>query len=82
MDLGLNSDSIRYEVALDVLGSVRRPIADAIRLELQKVSPSEAFVKYCRGRLVAIDALQDELTPGDVGLVQNILDKEFRSSWL
>jgi hypothetical protein len=73
IDLGINSDSISYEVALDVLGQSRQPFMTAIREEEAKATPSRPFVRYCEARLRAIDELQDELEPSDRDTIERIL---------
>jgi hypothetical protein len=73
IDLGVNSDSINYEVALEVLGQSRQPFMAAIREEQAKVTPSQPFIRYCEARLRAIDDLQDELEPSDHDTVDRIL---------
>ena len=41
LDLGINSSSISYEVALEVLGQSRQPFMQAIHEEKQKPAPSQ-----------------------------------------
>ena len=65
LTLGINGDSINYEVALEVLGQSRQPFMQAIHLERQQPMPSQAFIKFCQARLSAIDDLQEELQPTD-----------------
>ena len=76
IDLGINSDSINYEVALEVLGQSRQPFMAAIRQEQAKGAPSQPFVRYCEARLRAIDDLQDELEPHDRDTVERILAQD------
>lgn len=76
LNLGLNNQSIAFEVALEVLGQARQPYMQAIIEEQAKACPSTALVDYCQARLAALDRLQDELTPNDVETVRRILDKE------
>ena len=73
LDLGINNASIQYEVALEALGQRRQPLMRAIADERAKSEPSEAFVRYCESRLEALDALQDELVPGDLATITRIL---------
>lgn len=75
LDLGINSSSISYEVALEVLGQRRQPFMQAIHDERKKKVPSEAFIRYCESRLAALDELQDDLLPGDMDTIERILDK-------
>ena len=44
LDLGINSDSINYEVALEVLGQSWQPILTEIRCEKEKQFPSDSFM--------------------------------------
>ena len=73
LDMGLNSDSIAFEVALEALGQSRQPFMQAIAEERAKPAPSGAFIDYCKARLAAIDALQEELHPADLATVRRIL---------
>ncbi len=82
MDIGINGASIKYEVALDVLGGSRQPLMQMIRIEEAKAEPSKLFIEYCQARLLAIDELQDSLRLSDVGMIEHILNKETRSLWL
>ncbi|WP_234267609.1 antitoxin [Hydrogenophaga sp. NFH-34] len=78
INLGINSDSIQYEVALEILGQERQPLMTAIRLEREKAEPSEALLKYCQARLTAIDDLQSDLRSTDRDTIQQILDPQNR----
>jgi hypothetical protein len=82
VDLGINSNSISYEVAVEILGQSRQPIMNAIREEKAKPQPSTVLIKYLEDRLSAIDALQDNLTVSDVSTIEKILDKNTRAAWL
>ena len=75
LDLGINSSSISYEVALEVLGQSRQPFMQAIHEEKQKAEPSQVFIRYCESRLAALDELQDSLQPTDVATIERILTK-------
>jgi len=75
LDLGINSNSISYEVALEVLGQSRQPFMQAIHDEMQKSAPSQVFIRYCESRLAALDEMQDELQPTDLGTIERILTK-------
>jgi len=82
-DLGINSEAIKYEVALEVLGQSLQPLARAIASERLKPLPSAAFIRYCEMRMRAIDELQDELQPDDLATIDAILDRSnplFRAS--
>lgn len=76
VNLGINSDGIQYEVALEILGQERQPLMAAIRLEKAKAEPSAAFVHYCEMRLSALDELQDSLRSTDRDTIGQILDPE------
>ena len=75
LDLGINSKSISYEVALEVLGQSRQPFMQAIHDEMQKPAPSQVFIRYCESRLAALDEMQDGLQPTDLGTIERILTK-------
>lgn len=75
LDLGINSASIGYEVALEVLGQSRQPFMQAIYEERQKPAPSQVFIRYCESRLAALDEMQDGLQPTDLGTIERILTK-------
>jgi len=75
LDLGINSNSISYEVALEVLGQSRQPFMQAIHDEMQKPAPSQVFIRYCKSRLAALDEMQDELQPTDLGTIERILSR-------
>ena len=72
-NLGINSDGIHWEVALDVLGDSRQPLMRAITEEKKKAVPSQPFLTYCKMRLDAIDELQHELHPTDMSTVERIV---------
>jgi predicted RNase H-like HicB family nuclease len=78
IDLGINSDSIKYEVALDALGGDLQPFMEAIRLEKEKANPSAAAITYFEMRMAAIDELQQELRPADLDTINQILDPNNR----
>ena len=75
LDLGINSESISYEVALEVLGQSRQPFMQAIHDERRKAAPSQALIGYCEPRLKAIDELQESLQPADRSTIERILSK-------
>lgn len=75
LDLGINSSSISYEVALEVLGQSRQPFMQAIHEEKQKPAPSQVFIRYCESRLAALDELQEGLQPSDLATIERILTK-------
>ena len=75
LDLGINSSSISYEVALEVLGQSRQPFMQAIHEEKQKAEPSQVFIRYCESRLAALDELQEGVQPSDLATIERILTK-------
>jgi hypothetical protein len=75
LNLGTNSSSISYEVALEVLGQSRQPFMQAIHDERQKPTPSLVFIRYCENRLAALDELQDGLKPSDLDTIERILSR-------
>lgn len=79
LDLGINSSSISYEVALEILGQHRQPFMQAIYEERRKPTPSQAFIRYCQARLMALDELQDSLQPADLDTIERILTKGDRA---
>ncbi len=78
IDLGINSDDIKYEVALEVLGQDLQPLMEAIRLQKARSKPSKAAIKYLEMRIAAIDELQQELRPADLDTINQILDPNNR----
>lgn len=74
LDLGVNSDAIKYEVALEILGQERQPFMAALRAEREKASPSEPMIRYYEQRLAALDELQDTLRVEDTDSVNQICD--------
>ena len=75
IDLGINNNSVKYEVALEVLGQDLQPFMEAIRLEKARAKPSAAAIKYFEMRMAAIDELQQELRQ-DPEIIEKILDKK------
>jgi hypothetical protein len=74
-DLGINSESIQYEVALEVLGQDFQPLMRAIALENEKPNPSIACLNYLNARLNALKELQSDLMANDKDIIESILDK-------
>lgn len=74
LDLGINGDSINYEVALERLGQCLQPLMEQLRLERAKASPSQSYIDYGTAQLAAIDRLQCDLEPTDRELIMKILD--------
>ena len=76
LDLGINNDGIAFEVALEALGLSRQPFMQAIQEQQAKALPSQALIRYYKMRLVALDELQDSITPQDMDAVRRIFDKQ------
>lgn len=74
--LGINNDSIQYEVALEILGQELQPLIRTIGEEKGKASPSAALIKYCEMRQAAINELQHSLRVEDRDTIERILDTE------
>ena len=74
--LGINNDSVQYEVALEILGQELQPLIRTIGEEKEKASPSAALIKYCEMRQAAINELQHTLRVEDRGTIERILDTE------
>ena len=74
--LGINNDSVQYEVALEILGQELQPLIRTIGEEKEKASPSAALIKYCEMRQAAINELQHSLRVEDRGTIERILDTE------
>jgi hypothetical protein len=74
VELGINSDSINYEVALESLGQSRQPLMEEMRHERMKPNPCQAYVDYCAARLAALDQLQSELETDDKEVIHKILN--------
>lgn len=75
-DIGINSDGIHFEVALELLGQGRQPFMQALKEERTKAAPSQPLIRYYEMRLAALDELQDSITPKDMDAVQRIFDKQ------
>lgn len=76
--LGINGDSIRYEVALEILGQERQPFMQALREEGAQETPCHALIQFFEARLRALDDLQAALRPTDLGAIEKVLEKEYR----
>jgi hypothetical protein len=75
INLGINSESIQYEVALEVLGQDLQPLMHAITVEKEKESPSIVCLNYLNARLSALKELQSDLMATDKDTIESILDK-------
>lgn len=82
IDLGINSNTINYEVAIEILGQSRQPLMAAMRVEREKPQPSPVLIQYIEARLSALDVLQDTLAVSDASTIAKILDKDTRATWL
>lgn len=74
IELGVNSDSIKYEVAIEILGQELQPFVSALALEREKAEPSTALVAYYLARIEALRELQDALEVTDRDAIDSILD--------
>ena len=59
--LGINSESIDYEVALENLGQRLQPFIMALQHEREKAQPSAALIAYCEAQMAAMNR---KLRPG------------------
>jgi hypothetical protein len=75
-NLGLNDESIKYEVALDVIGSKKQPFVQARYDEEKKENPSQILIDYYTNRLRALDDLREELDPNDKEIIYKLLSGE------
>jgi hypothetical protein len=73
-DLGINSESIDYEVALEILGQSLQPFIMAIQHERAKAHPSEALIAYCEAQKAALRDLQEDLRVDDRETIELILN--------
>jgi len=76
LDLGINTESISYEVALEVLGQSRQPFMQVIHDERRTADPSQALFRFCEARLSEIDELQENLQPSDRVTIERILSED------
>jgi hypothetical protein len=76
IDLGINSNSISYEVALEVLGQSQQPLISARNAEKSKESPSPALLAYLSARISALDDLVADLNSKDMSTIELILSPE------
>ena len=72
-NLGINNDSISYEVALESIGARMRPYVNARHNEEQKERPSAALIDYCDNRINALDDLRENLDPSDKEVIERLL---------
>jgi len=70
----LNNDSIKYEVALEILGQNMQKYINTIADERSKEIFSQQLIDYCEACLTAIHILQDDLRVEDVTTVNMILN--------
>ncbi len=74
--LGINSESIDYEVALENLGQRLQPFIMALQHEREKAQPSAALIAYCEAQMAAISALQEDLRVNDHETIARILNPQ------
>lgn len=75
IELGVNSDSIKFEVAIEILGQELQPFVSALAVERQKAAPSAALVGYYQARIDALREFQDVLDVADLDAINSILDR-------
>ena len=74
--LGINSESIDYEVALENLGQRLQPFIMALQHEREKAQPSAALIAYCEAQMAAISHLQEDLRVNDHETIARILNPQ------
>ena len=74
--LGINSESIDYEVALENLGQRLQPFIMALQHEREKAQPSAALIAYCEAQMAAISNLQEDLRVNDHETIARILNPQ------
>ena len=74
--LGINSESIDYEVALENLGQRLQPFIMALQHEREKAQPSAALIAYCEAQMAAIYNLQEDLRVNDHETIARILNPQ------
>ncbi|GHV04021.1 hypothetical protein AGMMS50229_04470 [Campylobacterota bacterium] len=72
-NLGINNDSINYEVALESIGARAHRYVNAQHKEEQKEHPSAALIEYCKQRISAFDDLREALDPSDKEVIERLL---------
>jgi hypothetical protein len=73
-NLGINSESIQFEVALEKLGQSQQLFIQEIAREKSKPVPSMPYINYCNSRISSIEDLQDTLDPTDRDTILKILE--------
>ena len=74
--LGINSESIDYEVALENLGQRLQPFIMALQHEREKAQPSAALIAYCEAQMAAISNLHEDLRVNDHETIARILNPQ------
>ena len=74
--LGINSESIDYEVAQENLGQRLQPFIMALQHEREKAQPSAALIAYCEAQMAAISDLQEDLRVSDHETIARILNPQ------
>ncbi|GHV06175.1 hypothetical protein AGMMS50229_10510 [Campylobacterota bacterium] len=75
-NLGINDDSINYEVALESIGARMQPYVQAMHDEKKKSTPSQALIEYYRNRINALGDLRESLQLTDLVLIERIIGGE------
>ena len=74
-ELGVNSDSIKFEVAIEILGQELQPFVSALSLERAKPSPSPSLIGYYQARIEALRDFQEALDAADLDAINAVLDR-------
>jgi uncharacterized membrane protein YkoI len=75
-NLGINNDSINYEVAFQSIGARVNRLVQAKYHEKQKSNPSQALIEYYSNRINALDELRENMEITDSELIESIITGE------
>ena len=73
VNLGINSESVAFEVALEIIGQKRRPVMVMMYEEKAKANPSKAYIDFCKNLINAIDEFQESLKPADLDVIDMVV---------
>ena len=68
-------ESVRYEVACDVLGAIIAHHSEALALEHEKPIPDDAVVARIEADKRALRALRDNLDPKDAAAIETVIQQ-------
>lgn len=71
-DLGINSQSIAFEVAIELIGQQTVPLARQLRKEREQGREGQAYSRYLEAVRKALFDLQAEITPSDTELIVEV----------